>query len=65
MQRVPVARDPRPLVWETDAKPGFGVILRFDDKKAVEAFYHSDEYAPLKAFRQTFAEASALVIEGP
>ena len=62
---VPVARDPRPLVWETDAKPAFGVILRFDDKQAVEAFYHSDEYAPLKAFRQTFAEASALVVEGP
>ncbi len=62
---VPVARDPRPLAWETDAKPALGVILRFDDKQAVEAFYHSDEYAPLKAFRQTFAEASALVVEGP
>ena len=62
---VPVARDPRPLVWEADAKPALGVILRFDDKRAVEAFYDSDEYAPLKAFRQTFAKASALVIEGP
>ena len=61
---VPVARDPQPLVWEADTKPALGVILRFDNKQAVEAFYHSDDYAPLKAFRQTFAQASALVIEG-
>ncbi|MGR6912887.1 DUF1330 domain-containing protein [[Actinomadura] parvosata] len=62
---VPVARDPQPLVLETDAKPAFGVILRFDSKQAVEAFYHSEDYAPLKEFRQSFAKAHALVIEAP
>lgn len=62
---IPVARDSQPLVWEADTKPTLGVILRFDNKQAVEAFYRSDDYAPLKAFRQTFAQASALVLEGP
>ncbi|MBG6090446.1 DUF1330 domain-containing protein [Actinomadura viridis] len=62
---VPIARDVEPLVLETDAKPALAVILRFDSKQAVEAFYHSDDYAPLKEFRHTFAEAHALVIEGP
>lgn len=62
---VPVARDPQLLIYESDAKPAFGVILRFENKQAVEAWYHSEDYAPLKAFRQTFAEASAIVIEAP
>ncbi|WP_425566355.1 DUF1330 domain-containing protein [Nonomuraea roseoviolacea] len=34
------------------------------DVDAVEAFYQSEDYAPLKAFRHTFATAHALVIEG-
>ncbi|MVN88230.1 DUF1330 domain-containing protein [Deinococcus sp. HMF7620] len=62
---VPVARDPQPLVWEAETTPAFGVILRFDSKQAAEKFYHSADYAPLKAFRQTFAQASAIVVESP
>ncbi|MFF4621811.1 DUF1330 domain-containing protein [Nonomuraea jabiensis] len=61
---APVARDAQPLVWESDAHPALAVILRFDSKQAAEAFYHSAEYSPLKAFRRTFADAHALVIEG-
>ncbi|WP_375165802.1 DUF1330 domain-containing protein, partial [Streptomyces sp.] len=33
------------------------------DKQAVRDFYHSEEYAPLKEFRHTFATASALVVD--
>jgi len=60
---VPVARDAAPMPVERDHKPALGVILRFPDKQAVRDYFDSAEYAPLRAFRQSFATASALVIE--
>ena len=60
----PVARDEAPLVLETDERPDLGVILEFGSKQDVLAFYESPEYAPLKEFRQTFARAEAVVIDG-
>ncbi|MEU9558524.1 DUF1330 domain-containing protein [Streptomyces fumanus] len=59
----PIARDTDTFVLETDQRPGIGVILEFPDKQAVLDFYHSEEYKPLKEFRQTFATASALVVD--
>ena len=60
----PVAREAAPLVLETDHQPSLGVILQFDSKDDVLAFYESVEYAPLKEFRQTFATAEAIIIDG-
>ncbi len=60
---APIARTEQPLVWEADTAPAIGVILQFPDRQAAAAFYHSEEYAPLKHLRQTIADASAVVVE--
>ena len=60
----PIAREAAPLVLEADHQPALGVVLQFPSKQDVLAFYHSEEYAPLREFRQTFATAEAIVIEG-
>ncbi len=59
----PVARDADVTVFESDDVPAIGVILEFPSKADVQRWYDSPEYAPLKAFRQSFATASALVVE--
>ena len=59
----PIARDADCFVLEADERPSIGVILEFPDKQAVLDFYHSEEYAPLKEFRHTFATASARVVD--
>lgn len=59
----PVARDTDPLPIERDDKPTVGLIVKFPDKQAVRDYFDSAEYAPLRTFRQSFAKASALVIE--
>ena len=60
----PIARETAPVVLETDDQPALGVVLRFPSKQDVLAFYHSEEYAPLRDFRHTFAKAEAIVIDG-
>ena len=61
----PVTRDVDVVGIDTDDVPAIGVILELPDKQAVQDFYSCDEYAPLKAFRKSFARASALVFEVP
>ena len=58
----PLVRDTDCFVIEADQRPGIGVIIEFPDKQAVQDFYDSEEYRPLKEFRHTFATASALVV---
>lgn len=59
----PVARDTDPLPIERDDKPTMAVVLRFPDKQSVRDYFASADYAPLRTFRQSFSQASALVIE--
>ena len=59
----PVARDTAVTVFESDDVPAIGVILEFPTKAHVQRWYDSPEYAPLKEFRQSFASASAMVVE--
>ncbi|WP_406058392.1 DUF1330 domain-containing protein [Micromonospora sp. NBC_00860] len=59
----PLARDTDTLPIERDDRPAIGVVIKFPDKQAVQAYFDSPEYAPLRAFRQTFTQARALVIE--
>lgn len=49
---------------EGDADIQRQVILEFPDMAALKAFYHSAEYAPLKALRQRAAHGSLVAIEG-
>ena len=51
-------------VLEGDAVPNRVVILEFPDMAGLKAFYHSPEYAPLRAVRQRAARCSLVVIEG-
>lgn len=59
----PIGRDADPLPIEREDKPAYGVILKFPSKQAASDYFESPEYAPVRAFRQSFAKASALVIE--
>lgn len=59
----PIARDTDVIALERDDVPAIGVILEFPSKEHVLQFYESDDYAPLKAFRHTFADASAMVVD--
>lgn len=60
----PIARDLDPLALERDYTPRVAVILEFPTRQDQQAFYNSEEYAPLKEFRQGFARAEAVVIDG-
>lgn len=59
----PMARDTDPMLIERTNKPTLGVVMRFADKQSVRDYFDSPSYAPLRTFRQSFSEASALVIE--
>ncbi len=59
----PMARDVDPMLIERTDKPTLGVLMRFADKQAVRDYFNSPDYAPLRTFRQSFSQASALVIE--
>lgn len=60
---LPLARDTDPLLIERTNKPTLGVVMRFADKQSVRDYFDSPEYVPLRTFRQSFSNASALVIE--
>lgn len=59
----PIARDTEAFALENSEAPGIAVILEFPSKQHVRDFYESEEYAPLKEFRHTFATAGALVLD--
>ena len=44
--------------------PGIVVLLEFPDRETVDAFYRSEEYAPLLELRLASSDALLAVIEG-
>jgi uncharacterized protein (DUF1330 family) len=51
-------------VLEGDGVPRRQVILEFPDMARLKAFYHSPEYAPMKALRQRASRGTLVAIEG-
>jgi uncharacterized protein (DUF1330 family) len=51
-------------VLEGDPTRGRQVILEFPDVERALAFYHSDEYRPLKAMRHRCSTGQIAVFEG-
>jgi uncharacterized protein (DUF1330 family) len=51
-------------VKEGDWAPTFPVIIKFPSMDAAQAWYNSDDYAPLKALRHSAGKFSAVFIEG-
>jgi len=59
-----IVRGGRSEVLEGAPPQARQVILEFPSMDDAKAFWHSAEYAPLKALRQQASEADALLIEG-
>ena len=51
-------------VLEGDWKPSYPVIIEFDSMEDARAWYDSDEYAELKALRQSAVTCNGVLIEG-
>ena len=51
-------------IAEGEWKPSRLVIVEFDDLEKAKAFWHSEEYAPLKAIRQSSAYTDMVFVEG-
>ncbi len=51
-------------VLEGDATPERQIILEFPDMERLLAFYHSPEYQPLKALRQSCSTGNLVAIAG-
>ncbi len=49
---------------EGDVQTDRQVLLEFPDMASLEAFYHSSEYAPLIALRQSASTGRLVAIEG-
>ena len=45
-------------------KPTYPVIIEFDSLRQAEAWYHSEDYAPLKRLRQGAVTCNGVLIEG-
>jgi len=52
------------MVLEGDWKPTRLVIFEFPSLQAVQSFYVSPEYAPLKAMRMAAGSANIVGVEG-
>lgn len=59
-----VARGGQVDLIEGDWIPAWPVIIEFPSLAAVHRWYDSDEYAPLKALRESAGVFSAVFIEG-
>lgn len=59
-----VAFDPAPRLVEGEWSPRTVVIQKYPDMAAVQRFYDSDEYAPLKALRQSIGDSRIIAVEG-
>ena len=44
--------------------PAYPVLIEFDSVTQAEAWYHSDDYAPMKQLRQSAVTCNAVLIEG-
>ena len=53
-------------VTAVEGAPGLDrvVVLEFDDMAALKRFYHSDDYAPLIALRQSASTGDVALVEG-
>jgi uncharacterized protein (DUF1330 family) len=51
-------------VLEGDWQPSRLVLIRFPDKKSVEAFFSDPEYQPLKHLRRRVANTDIVMVEG-
>ena len=51
-------------VLEGQWKPAYPVLIEFDTLEQAEAWYHSDDYAPLKRLRQSAVNNNGVLIEG-
>src|SRR5947209_1025437 len=61
--RVAAAAEPR-AVLEGRWQPDRLVILEFPSMERLLAWYHSPEYAPLKALRQQVEAGNVVIMEG-
>jgi uncharacterized protein (DUF1330 family) len=59
-----VARGGRQEILEGGYEPKRVVIIEFPDLEAARGWYESDEYAPLRALRQSASETDIFVVEG-
>jgi uncharacterized protein (DUF1330 family) len=51
-------------VLEGTYQPKRLIVLEFESMAAARAWYHSDEYAPVKAIRQRTAATNVILVEG-
>jgi uncharacterized protein (DUF1330 family) len=51
-------------VLEGDWQPKRLVVLQFESVEAAKAWWHSEEYAPLKEIRQRTTNTRMIVVEG-
>ncbi len=51
-------------VHEGQWKPAYPVLIEFDTLEQAEAWYRSDDYAPLKRLRRTAVDNNCVLIEG-
>ncbi|MEM7662178.1 MAG: DUF1330 domain-containing protein [Pseudomonadota bacterium] len=57
-----------PMVTALEGSLGEGVsvvVSEWPDRAAIDAFWNSPEYAPLKAGRQPFADCEIMIVESP
>jgi uncharacterized protein (DUF1330 family) len=59
-----VAKDPEPELYEGSWAPGLVVILEFETRAAVRAFYDAPEYEPIRAIRLGAATSKGLIAVG-
>lgn len=59
-----ILRTPKVSALEGDFGEGLAsVVSKWPDRASIERFYHSPEYAPLKAARQPLADCRIIVAE--
>lgn len=51
-------------VLEGDGLAGRIVIIEFDSYEAASAWYHSDDYAPLREIRLRYARSELAIVDG-
>ncbi|MBT1689887.1 DUF1330 domain-containing protein [Dawidia soli] len=59
-----IIRELNPVTLEGDWKPKAFVVHEFKDREAALRFYHSEEYAPLKALRNASTRSNGVLVDG-
>lgn len=59
-----LARETAATTLDGDWAPKLFVLIEFADKEAILRFYNSEEYAPLKALRQSGARSQVIAVDG-